>query len=255
MFDRLDVRRRLKASGAHLLISVGVAALAAVLVLQVWYPREYSTLAGGRELFWLLVSVDVVVGPLLTFVAFNLRKPRGELVRDLSVIAVLQLAALGYGLHTVYLARPVALVFEVDRFRVVAANDVYLEELPQARPEFGSLSLTGPRVIGARTSQGGEERLRAIDLALKGYDIGQRPAYWQPYSESRDAALARARPVGLLLERYAKDADRLRTKLAELHLAPDKARFLPVMARADGWVALLDASGELVGFAPYDGFF
>lgn len=255
MLDRLDLRRRLKAGGAHLLISLVVALCAAVLVLRVWYPREYSVLAGGRELFWLLVSVDVIVGPLLTLVVFNLAKPRRELVRDLAVIAALQLAALGYGLHTVYAARPVALVFEVDRFRVVAAADVLVDELPEARPEFRRLPMTGPWVIGARLSQGGDERLRSIELALKGYDIGQRPSYWQPYAESRAAALARARPVSALLQKHAQDAGALEARLAQLKLVPEKTRFLPIMARADGWVALLDEAGELAGFAPYDGFF
>ena len=50
------------------------------------------------------------------------------------MIGVLQLAALVYGLHTVYIVRPVAMVFEVERFRLVTANDVLLDELPKALP-------------------------------------------------------------------------------------------------------------------------
>lgn len=255
MLDRLDVGRRLKASGAHLLISIGVALLVAGLVLYVWYPREYSILAGGRALFWLLVSVDVIVGPVLTFVVFNLRKPRRELLRDLGVIAALQLAALAYGLNTVYEARPVALVFEVDRFRVVTAADVYRQELSQALPEFRSLPVTGPWLIAARESSSGDERLRAIDLALQGYDIGQRPSYWQPYSRSREAVLKRSRPVADLLSKYPSSRADIAASLASLHLSQGSARFLPVTARADGWVTLLSAEGEPKGFAPYDGFF
>ena len=60
------------------------------------------------------------------------------------MIGALQIAALVYGLHTVYIARPVAMVFEVERFRLVTANDVPVEELPKAPPEFRELSLTGP---------------------------------------------------------------------------------------------------------------
>ena len=98
---------------------------------------------------------------------------------------MLQLAALLYGLSTVYQARPVALVFEVDRFRVVNATDVLMDELPQALPEYRQLPLTGPWLLSARESQPGDERLRSIELALKGFDLGQRPSYWQAYPLAR----------------------------------------------------------------------
>jgi hypothetical protein len=254
MLERLGWRRRVWAAGLHLLISGAVALLAAVLVLAVWYPREYSVLAGGRGLFWLLVSVDVVMGPLLTLVVFNERKPRRELVRDLGVIGALQLAALVYGLSTVYQARPVALVFEVDRFRVVSAADVYLDELPQADPAYHRLPLWGPWLLGTRTSGSGDERLKAIDLAMKGYDLGQRPTYWRPYDASREDALKRSRPVSALLQKYPSAQADISARVDALRLPVDSARFLPIMARAD-WVALLDPAGNLVGFAPYDGFF
>ena len=39
----------------------------------------------------------------------------------IAVVALIQLVALGYGLWTVFIARPVHLVFEIDRFRVVHA--------------------------------------------------------------------------------------------------------------------------------------
>ena len=101
-------------------------------------------MAGGRDLFLLVTSVDVVLGPLLTFAVFNLAKGWKHLRRDLAVIGVIQMAALVYGLHTVYIVRPVALVFEVDRFRLVTATDVHEPELPKALPAYRSLPLTGP---------------------------------------------------------------------------------------------------------------
>ena len=110
---------RARAAAIHLTISLALAALAGLLVFAVWYPYPYREISGGRELFILVVTVDVVMGPLMTLAVFNLSKPRKELFRDLAVIAVLQIAALVYGLWTVAVARPVHLVFEIDRFRVV----------------------------------------------------------------------------------------------------------------------------------------
>ena len=77
-----------------------------------WYPYPYRELSGGRELFALVVAVDVVLGPLITLVIFNPAKTRRHLVMDFTVIGLLQVAALAYGLWTVFVARPVHLVFE-----------------------------------------------------------------------------------------------------------------------------------------------
>src|SRR3990167_10424323 len=111
-------RDRLKASGIHFLISLTIAALAGALVFGVWYPYPYREISGGRELFLILVTVDVILGPLITLAVFNRVKAWPVLRRDLLVVAFLQLAALGYRLWTVSLARPVHIVFEVDRLSV-----------------------------------------------------------------------------------------------------------------------------------------
>src|SRR3954447_23361508 len=123
-------KERLRASGLHLGISLCIAVTAALLVFAAWYPYPYREISGGRELFLLVTTVDVILGPLITFAIFNRSKPRRELVLDLSVVACIQLAALGYGLWTVAVARPVHLVFEVDRLRVVHAIDIPDELTP-----------------------------------------------------------------------------------------------------------------------------
>jgi hypothetical protein len=254
MLQRFDVRRRARAAGIHLTISAAVAMLAAALVFGVWFPGAFRLLAGGRDLFLLVVSVDVVLGPLLTLCVFNLAKGWPRLRRDLAIIATLQTAALAYGLHTVYLARPVALVFEVDRFRVVAANDVNIVELPAARPEYRRLPLTGPWLLSARRAEAGEERNDALFMALRGFDTGQRPPFWRPYEDGKPMVLARARPLSVLIARYPDWRPLIDDKLRELSLPADQARFVPVIARGD-WVAVLDATGHVAGFVPLDGFF
>jgi len=245
---------RLRAAGWHLLLSLLVAALAAALVFGLWYPGAFRALSGGRSLFLLVVSVDVVLGPLLTFAVFDLRKGWPHLRRDLAIIVALQLAALAYGLHTVYIARPVVLAFERDRFRVVIADDVLVDELPKARPEFRSLPLTGPWTVATRAAQAGQEKADALFLALKGYDTSQRPGFWLPYDDARAEVLARARPMAALLEHYVDRRAEFMAALAELGLDPSQARFLPVMARGD-WVAVLDAKGNVATFLDADGFF
>ena len=254
MLQRLALRRRLRAAGIHLLISAGVAALAAGLVFGLWYPGFYRSVSGGRDLFLLVTSVDVVLGPLLTFAVFNLEKGWKHLRRDLAVIGVIQAAALVYGLHTVYIVRPIAMAFEVDRFRVIVAADVYEPELPKAPPEYRSLPLTGPWLIGTRAPNAGDEHNDAIFMGLQGIDRANRPTFWQPYAASLPDVLAKSRPVRVLLSYYAARAAELRAELIEMKAEEASARFLALRARGD-WVIVLDERGKVLGHLKADGFF
>lgn len=254
MSTSLDFRARSRAAGLHLLVSAVVAGLAAFLVFALWYPGPYRLLAGGQHLFVLLTGVDVVIGPLLTFVVFNRAKGRRHLRRDLAVIVLLQLLALGYGLHTMYVARPVAMVFEVDRFRLITAKDVHLVELPKALPAYRDLPVTGPWLLGARVPAAGAEKNEALFMGVSGIDVAQRPTFWRDYEEAKPRAVARSRPIGDLLAHHSARASEARRQLAEMHAAEDTARFLPVVARTNA-VAVLDSSGVVLGYLPLDGFF
>jgi hypothetical protein len=246
---------RTHAAAIHLLISIAIAAMAAALVFGVWFPGIYRQVAGGRELFWLVTSVDLVLGPLLTFAVFNLRKGWSHLRRDLAVIAAIQLAALIYGLVTVHAARPVAMVFETDRFRVITAADVEMAELSLAPPAYRQLPLTGPWQLGARPARQGAEHNDALFKGVAGVDRGQRPLFWQPYADSTAEALARARPLALLLARYPQQAADITAALQAQRVDTNQAKFLPLTGRGGDWVVVLDATGQLVHYAPVDGFF
>ena len=250
---RLDLPRRARAAGLHLLISSAVASLAAALVFGLWYPGFYRTVSGGRDLFLLVTSVDVVLGPLLTFAVFDLAKGWKHLRRDLAVIGVLQLAALVYGLHTVYIVRPVALTFEVDRFRVITAADVHEVELPKAPPAYRTLPLTGPWLLGTRAPKPGDEHADAVFMGLQGIDRANRPLFWQPYADSLPDVLDRSRPVGVLLAHYPERAAELRGKLAEMKADEATARFLPLVARGS-FVIVVDGKGAVLGYLQADGF-
>ena len=243
------------ASLLHLGLSLLVAAAVAGIVFGVWYPHEYSAMSGGRNLFVLMASVDVVMGPLLTLVVFNPAKPRTELRRDLAIIGLLQLAALGYGMHTAFVARPVGLVFEVDRFKIVSANDVLLTELPQALPDYQRLPWFGPRLMSARESKPGDEKLRSVELSLQGYDVGQRPSYWQPYKQGQTRAAQRARPVQALIDHAPTDKAQIEARLQALGAPLATTRFLPIQSRKGDWVMLLSAQGQPLGILAANGFF
>ena len=239
----------------HLSGSVLVAACSAVLVFALWYRFPYRDLAGGRELFLLVVSVDVVCGPLLTLVLFSPSKPRGELWRDLGMVVVIQLAALAYGMHTVWEARPLFLVHEVDRFKVVSRADVDPAQLDALAPGLRPTWWQGPVTVGLRPYGSPEEKNKILfEAAQGGRDYGDRPMYYIPFDDTAAArTLERARPVPDFLTRHPDQQTNAAELLQAAHIAPAQARYLPVRGRED-WVALLDAGGHIVGFLPGDGF-
>ncbi len=248
-----DLRSRLLAAGVHLALSAGVAGLAALLVFGLWYPMPYREISGGRELFFIVVAVDVVLGPLITFAVFDRRKRRSELVRDLAVVCALQLAGLAYGLHTVFIARPVVLSLEVNRLRVVRAIDLTEAELAKGPSEWRELPWSGVVLLATRPPRG-DEKLEAIDLGLQGQDVGMRPEFWLPSDQTAALMLQGAKPLQELLRRYPDRAVEIGRIAAATGVAAEQLRFLPLLARSTDWVALIDGDGKVVGHAPVDGF-
>jgi hypothetical protein len=246
---------RLRAASAHLFLSGLVAAIAAALVFLVWYPGYFSKLAGGAGLFILITSVDVALGPVITLAVFDRSKPRRELVRDLAIVAALQLGALAYGLHTMYIVRPVAMALEDDRFRVVAAVDVLFDELPQAPEGLRSLPLTGPRLVGTAPILPAE-KFDAIKLAMGGYDIGTRPKYWRPWAETgRQQAVKHAKPLSELSKRFPERHAELNAAVARTGVPLEHLRYLPVISLHAQAIALIDMrSGDIAGYAGFDAF-
>ena len=251
-------KSRLKASSIHLAISLTLAALAALLVFAVWYPYPYREISGGRELFLLVVTVDVIMGPLMTLAVFNLNKPRKELRRDLTVIGVLQLAALAYGLWTVAVARPVHLVFEIDRFRVVHAVDIEPELLARAPEGLRQLPLTGPTLLSVREFKDSKESFEGTMAALQGASLGARPDFWQSYEKAKPQILARVRPLAELKTRFPArtgEIDRALKSAAASNRSLTSIGYIPLISRSTFWTVLMDANTtEVIGFVPIDSF-
>jgi hypothetical protein len=228
---------RWRASGIHVLLSAAIAAAVVALMLSVWYPGPLFKAAGGSHLIFILVGVDVTLGPLITLIIFKSGKP--GLKFDLAVIALLQLSALAYGMHTVYLARPVYLVFTKDRFELVSARDLDAEDLAKTkRSEFDHLPLGRPRYIAAVAPEDRDARQKLLMASLQGKDLQMHPQYYVPYEQQIPNALARAQPLAPLLKR---DPERVQRGLQSAGRSQEAVKFLPLRGKdADGAV-LLDA--------------
>jgi hypothetical protein len=257
--DFMPITHRLraasKAASIHLLCSLGIALAAAVLVFLLWYPFPYRALSGGQELFFLVMVVDVVCGPLLTMVLFNPLKPRAELVRDLLLVVVIQIIALGYGLHTVWQARPLYLVMEVDRFRVISAPDLRdapLQEVPATlRPHW----MGSPVIVGIRAPKNLEEKNKVLFEAIQGgRDYAERPEFYVPYEgEVALQSMKRAKQLAPFLLKHPDQQDAAQALATDKQANLAQWMYLPVVGR-ETWVALVDAQGQIQGFLKGDGF-
>jgi hypothetical protein len=241
---------RWKACAIHLGISATIGTLVVSTMLLVWYPGPFFTAMGGNDLVMILLGVDVVLGPLVTLIVFNPRKGLRLLRLDLAVIGTLQAAALAYGVYVIAEARPVYMVFTVDRFDLVAANDLKESELARVTdPAFKGIPWGRPRTIAVRSPTDQKEQMRIIQSALAGADLQTFPQYYVPYQALAAEARKRAKPMSVLRRRHPEALALIDRKLADLGRNDEGVLFLPLKARSRDYCVLLDAKdGSVVGF-------
>lgn len=242
--------KRWKAAALHLGISAVIAGITALLILKLWYPSPFDELSGGFFLLAMICSVDLTLGPLMTLIVFNPVKPRSELIRDLTVIGILQIVGLAYGVHTVYLARPVALVFERNVFKVINQVDVAENELAEADPTLRSLSLTGPVFLGTRRAKV-DEKLDAVLEALAGNDISARPKFWTSYDSVREQVIDKAKPLSFLLKNKKRIAD-IQKVANSVNIPIEQLVYLPLVSKKALWTVVLDKKhADPKAYLPY----
>ncbi len=105
------------------------------------------------------------MGPVLTFVVYNINKPKKEFYTDFSIIVFLQLAVLWWGMATVYSQRPVAVVFWENGFYTVPASAIEDQEIDLSKlDKFGSKK---PVYIFAEPPQTDKDREQMLSTILQ----------------------------------------------------------------------------------------
>jgi len=244
---------RWKAAALHLGISALIAIVVVAVMLALWYPQPYFDAMGGMGLLKILIGVDVAIGPLLTLVIFDTRKK--SLRFDLSVIALLQIAALVYGVYIMFEARPVYTVFVKDRFEVVPADQLDAADLADGPVEYRTLPLTGPRLLGVRfpDQSNAEEWNKLVFSGVAGKDIQNFPKYYIPYVDVKAQVLAKALPLAALLKDHPEREALMRAAVAKSGSPQDALAYVPLMGRADAMTAVIARSdARIVGVLPID---
>ena len=127
------MRFRFKAFAWHLLGSASALTLTLGLLYLGWYHWPGWYLADMPTVLAIMVGVDVVLGPLLTFIVADPAKARRVLARDVGAILLVQLVAFGYGVTTLWHGRPLYYAFSVNCLSVVQAQDIERDSAAAAR--------------------------------------------------------------------------------------------------------------------------
>ena len=250
----INWREKLFAAAIHFLITLTVAGLAAAIVFFVWFPSGLAEMIGGRKLFFMVIGVDVSLGPLISLIIYSSKKSRRELVIDYFVVGVVQLAALLYGLFAVAVSRPVFVVFHGGRLEIVTAIELDDKDLTQGTaPEFRSLSWTGPRLVAVQMPTDPQERNNLIFSAVQGKDAQLMPRYYRAYDFARDEIKQKLKSLQTVQIEDSLQQHQFKLAIDNAGVPENDLRWLRVHHRFGFGMALIDARIEIpVRYLPID---
>lgn len=239
----------------HLAISAVVAAISAFWVFGSLYPEPLRAMQGVGSIFLLLLFVDAVCGPILTLLLASPLKSKRERWVDFSLVGTIQLLALLYGLHSLWVARPVVLAFEVDRLVIVTAHEVQVDDLAQAPDGMRELPWRGMIKVSTRKALNNDEFMQSMEMGMAGVSPSMRPSWWRPWNSANAEIKERAKPVTQLLEKRPQDAIALQAAVTEAGIPAQQLSYLPLTSsKTKEWIALLDNELRIVAYANVDGF-
>lgn len=226
---------RWKAAGTHLALSILVIGSIALTAFLLWYPHKLYNVAGIDRILLIMLGIDLTAGPLLTLIVFRSGKP--SLKFDLTVIAIAQLAFLGYGLNTLWQGRPAFLVGTPETFTLVFASEINEADLAQApKPEWRTLPWNGPHLVATTMPDSSEARRKIIEeFAAGGAGIERSPKYYLDFAVVAPQILANARalaPGNGVSDDEVRATDRARAQL----------RWMPIISRRASGTLLIDAN-------------
>jgi hypothetical protein len=244
----LLLMNRWKASGIHFLISITVIGLIAAYIIYFWYPPALISMAKADRILFLLGGIDLVVGPLLTLIVYKPKKP--SLRFDLTVITMCQIGFLAYGLNFIYQSRPVFMVAVHDRFDMVFANEIDVNDLAKSTlPEAKQLGITSPKLVAAIPPSDNETRMSiAMDALGGGKDIQARPQYYAPYGKIKSLLLGKSFPITVGKTTTPENAALLLSAAKAYNKSPEDVRYVLIVSRRGVAAMLLDArTAEIIG--------
>ncbi len=251
MLDKLKtlLPYKAKATAIHLALSGVIFVVVLYFILFHWYPHPWFPIDGGWQGVRIMIFVDLVLGPTLTFLVFNPNKTRLALGVDFSFIAVAQISALIWGIYAVHGQRPLAIVFSWDRFYSVDIKALRKQSLDERALEtYGDT----PVLVYFEWP---EEPEKKIELSLKTLSLEianhEQVEFFRPLAPHLDEVFSRRVALAALLKedgQLRSKLDRLATKHG-LHQAED-LRYARFSGRYEEATLVITPGGEIIGSLP-----
>ena len=225
------MRFRLTAFGLHLLGSACVLTLVLGGLYLGWYHWPGWYLTAVTRVLLIVGLVDLGLGPTLTLIIANPKKPRRVLARDVAMIVAVQLAALIYGATTLWQGRPLYYTFSANRLETVQASDIENEEIALARkdnPSFAPHWYSLPRWVWAPLPEDPDKAADIVKSASfgSGQDVIDMPRYFKPWSEGLPALRKQLKTLGEIKYFSKQEQATLRARMARLGLNPERPNAL-----------------------------
>ncbi|MCU4577820.1 type IV pilin accessory protein [Acinetobacter courvalinii] len=235
------VNKRLKFAMTHLGISICVGLLLVCLVFLLWYPSPLNQATGVLNIFLMMVIIDIILGPFLSWMVY--KEGKKTLIFDLTIIIALQLSALTYGIYNIMQARPVWIVYSVDRFDLIRYNEIYNKNIAHASKEFQQPSWFKPQYVATQFSVNLKQReTEMFEAIFRGIDVSQRPERYIPLSKVKLQIEKRAQNLNELNQFNDKAAVQ-----KVLSKYPQATAFVPLKANAVDMTVLINKEkGEVV---------
>ncbi|HEN9521963.1 TPA: type IV pilin accessory protein [Acinetobacter baumannii] len=232
--------KRFKFFLCHLLISFLFAFFILMWVFFVWYPQPLAKAVGVIHIFIMMIAIDVILGPTLSF--FVYKETKKTLKFDLAIIILIQVFALGYGLYSIAQGRPAWLVYNVDRFELVRNNEITDTNLQIIQPQFQDPSWFKPRFAAVKEPKNTEERSKSMfEEIFSGISSAQRPELY--------VDLAQVKPLIRNKFQNLNELEKFNPKQQVENILknyPEANAWVPLRANAVDMVVLMDKNSAQV---------
>jgi hypothetical protein len=240
------VKFRFKALGVHLSTSAAVLALIMGSLYEGWYHWPGWYLADASQVAAVMLVVDVGLGPLLTFVIASPGKPRSTLRRDVAMIVLIQLVALGYGTVSLWNGRPLYYAFSVNCLSLVQAYDIEpgdaalgRERNPNFAPHWYSLA----RWIWAPLPDDAALAEKIVGAAVNGgSDVTAMPLYYHSFEAGLPDLRTQLQKVDDIKFFTPAQKQVLKSRMQAAGRATDQVNGLAFTGRANPLLAVFDPS-------------
>ena len=232
---------RLRFFFSHLLLSIIISLGILGWILWVWYPTPLFKALEVSHIFIMLITIDIIIGPLLGFIIY--KKGKKTLKMDMAIIILIQIFALIYGSYNLEKARPVWIVYTGNNFDLIRKNEIVYKDLDSIKEEYENPSWFRPKFVAAEYSRDDHKKYVEMFSELNsGVTRAQIPQYYREIGTAQSEIMKRAKKI----EDLYKYNDRAQVNKILSH-NQEATAWLPLITYSLNMVVLIDKNtGKIV---------